>query len=159
MQFQWIGLLILLALIPLLVVAVRLEPAAAAAGAAPAIRAWPWSATRCRAGPGSAATCPFALLASAVALLIVALARPSVVAERPDEPDDGHPHDRRVRQHVLDATSPRPGSQAAEDAAVAFVAEPEGRDPDRDRRVQRVRGRDPGADDRPERAHLAQSAR
>ena len=82
MQFQWIGLLILLALIPLLVVL------------------YAWSQRRRRrsgarysslalvrdALPGRARFrrhLPFAMLASAVALLIVALARPSVVLSVP----------------------------------------------------------------------------
>jgi len=119
MQFQWIGLLILLALIPLLVVL------------------YAWSQRRRRrsgarysslalvrdAVPGRARFrrhLPFAMLASAVALLIVALARPSVVLSVP------------TNQTTVILTIDVSGSmcstdiaptrlQAAEDAAVTFV--------------------------------------
>ncbi|HEY7968750.1 MAG TPA: VWA domain-containing protein, partial [Candidatus Limnocylindrales bacterium] len=119
MQFQWIGLLILLALIPLLIVL------------------YAWSQRRRRrsgarysslalvrdALPGRARFrrhLPFAMLASAVALLIVALARPSVVLSVP------------TNQTTVILTIDVSGSmcstdiaptriQAAEDAAVAFV--------------------------------------
>ena len=118
MTFQWLGLLVVLAVIPLLV-AIYAGASAPAPERRPLFepRPDPLGAAGLVAAP---APPPFALLASAVAVMVVALARPSVVLSIPTNQTTIIPHDRRVGLDVLDRHRPDP-DQAAEDAAITFV--------------------------------------
>ena len=88
---------------------------------------------------------PFALLAAAIAAARHRARPAGRRAERARQPDHDHPHDGRVGEHVLDRhrADPARGARAGGDRVRRAS---QGRDPDRARRVQRVRGGPPAAD-------------
>ena len=149
MTFQWIGLLVLLAIVPLLVALYawslrRRRPSAARYSSLALIR---------DAAPGSSRLrrhLPFALVAAAMAALVIALGRPAVVV--------GVPTNQTTIILSMDVSGSMCSTdieptrlEAAEAAADRLRHEPEGATTaDRDRRVQRLRGGRPAADDRPE---------
>ena len=91
---------------------------------------------------------PFALFVLALASLVVAMARPVEHRERARRPDDRHPGDGRVAEHVRDRHPTQPPDRGRGRRVVVHRA-PGIDHPDRDRRVRRVRRDRPAADDRP----------
>ena len=91
---------------------------------------------------------PFALFILALGSLVVAMARPVDIVSVPGRPDDRHPRDGRLAEHVLDRHRAQPTAGGRGGGRVVH-REP-GRDhPDRHRRLRRLRRDRPGADQRP----------
>ena len=146
MDFLWPGLLVLLGLLPILVAVYawslrRRRPSGVRYSSLALVR---------EALPGSSRLrrhLPFALFVLAVGALVVALARPVLIVSVPaNQTSIILAID--VSGSMCSADIPPSRLQAAEAAAASFIEQPGIDDPDRDRRLQRLRRGGPGADDR-----------